>query len=203
MAMSITKNAASRNDARRTLRERRRALAPCERRVAQKRITRELLRLGAYRRAHRVAVYFAIDGEVDLSLVVRDARARHKSVYAPVLTGERLGFVELRLNTPLTRNRYGILEPRSGRQIDPRKLDIVLTPLVAFNCRGTRLGMGKGYYDRSFGFLTRRMRWVRPKLVGVGFAFQAVQTIVAQPWDVRLWAAVTDAGAHTFETELE
>ena len=79
----------------------------------------------------------------------------------------------------------------------------MLTPLVAFNCRGTRLGMGKGYYDRSFGFLTRRMRWVRPKLVGVGFAFQAVQSIVAQPWDVRLWAAVTDAGAHTFETELE
>jgi len=201
--MSTPTNADSRNDTRRALRERRRALAPCERRVAQKRITRKLLCLRAYRRARRVAVYFAIDGEVDLNLVIRDARARHKSVYVPVLTGERLNFVELRLHTPLTRNRYGIPEPRGGRQIDPRKLDIVLTPLVAFDRRGTRLGMGKGYYDRSFGFLMLRTRWVRPKLIGVGFAFQGLETIAAQPWDVRLWAAVTDAGAHAFETELE
>jgi 5-formyltetrahydrofolate cyclo-ligase len=192
----------SRGEIRRTLRERRRALAPNERRIAQKRITRKLSRLAAYRSARRVAVYFAIDGEVDLNGLIQDARACHKTVYVPLVAGERLRFVELPSRATLSRNRYGIPEPRGGHPIDPRKLDIVLTPLVGFDRHGTRLGMGKGYYDRSFGFLMLRRRWVRPKLVGVGFAFQALEDIAARPWDVRLWGAVTDASTHAFAAEL-
>lgn len=195
--------ASVRGETRRRLRERRRALIGAERRVAQARLARELLRLPAYRRARCIAVYFGIDGEVDLDSVIADARRRHKAVFAPVLAGAGLRFVEIPAQRALSPNRYGIPEPRHGRQLDPRRLDLVLTPVVGFDCRGTRLGMGKGYYDRTFAFLKLRGRWIRPKLVGIAFAFQELSAIVAQSWDVRLWAAVTDRGVHRFEAESE
>ena len=55
-------------------------------------------------------------------------------------------------------NFFGILEPDRARRIDPRRLDLVLTPLVAFDDRGVRIGVGRGYYDRCFKFLHARER---------------------------------------------
>ena len=61
--------------------------------------------------------------------------------------------------------------------------------------------MGGGYYDRTFSFLRLRRRWLRPRLLGVGFAFQLIGELATQPWDVRLWSAVTDAGIYHFDAE--
>ena len=153
----------------------------------------------AYQRARRIAVYFGIDGEVDLRLIVEHARAGGKSIFAPVLARDGLRFIEIGIRGVIRRNRFGIPEPLHGRQIDAQRLDVVLAPLVAFDARGHRLGMGKGYYDRTFGFLRQRMRWRKPKLIGIGFDFQKVDRLVPQHWDVPLWAAVTNAGIDYFE----
>ncbi len=153
----------------------------------------------AYQRARSVAVYFGIDGEVDLSPIVEHARSSGKSIFAPVLARNGLRFIEIGSHRALRRNRFGIPEPGHGKQMDPRRLDVVLTPLVAFDGCGNRLGMGKGYYDRSFRFLKRRTHWRKPKLVGVGFEFQRTDRLVPQRWDVPLWAAVTNTGIDYFE----
>lgn len=153
----------------------------------------------AYQRARAIAVYFGIDGEVDLSSVVQHARANGKSVFAPVLARDGLRFIEIGTGNVFRRNRFGIPEPGDGRRIDPRGLDVVFAPLVAFDTRGNRLGMGKGYYDRSFEFLRLRTRWRRPKLIGVGFEFQRIDRLVPHDWDVPLWGAVTDSGVDYFE----
>ena len=144
-------------------------------------------------------MYFGVDGEVDLSPVVEHACSSGKSIFAPVLARDGLRFVEIETDGVLRCNRFGIPEPGPGRRIDPRGLDVVLAPLVAFDTCGNRLGMGKGYYDRSFGFLRLRTRWRKPKLVGVGFAFQRVDRLAPQHWDVPLWGAITDAGIEYFE----
>ena len=65
-------------------------------------------------------------------------------------------------------------------------------PLVAFSAAGTRLGMGGGYYDRSFAF--RHGRGAPPRLVGVGYGFQREDALAAEPWDVPLDAVATEAG---------
>lgn len=153
----------------------------------------------AYQRARRIAVYFGIDGEVDLRLIVQHARASGKSIFAPVLARDGLRFIEIEVRELVRRNRFGIPEPCHGRYIDAQKLDVVLAPLVAFDACGHRLGMGKGYYDRTFGFLRLRTRWRKPKLVGIGFDFQKIDRLAAQYWDVPLWAAVTNAGIDYFE----
>ena len=76
----------------------------------------------------------------------------------------------------------------------PFALDLVLVPLVAFDARGVRLGMGGGYYDRSFAYLNFRSRWRRPRLIGVGFDFQRAESISPQPWDVCLDGVITERG---------
>ena len=71
----------------------------------------------------------------------------------------------------LVEGRNGMVhEPRL--LVDPRSLDLVLTPLVAFDRRGTRVGVGAGYYDRCFRFLRLREIWRKPKLVGCAYQLQ-------------------------------
>ena len=71
--------------------------------------------------------------------------------------------------------------------VDP---DFILVPLAAFDRRGTRIGYGKGYYDMALGGL--HARGLRPRLVGVAFAVQEVESIPREPHDVRLDWVVTE-----------
>ena len=183
---------------RRELRARRRALSTSERQSAEAAIAHNLIGMRTYRRARCVAVYYGIDGEVGLTRVIEHARATGKSVFVPTLARDGLRFVDIGTGDRIIRNRFGIPEPAGGRRIDPRGLDIVLAPLVAFDEMGNRLGMGKGYYDRSFGFLNLRTHWRRPKLIGIGFGLQKVRRLASQTWDVPLTCAVTEQGIDYF-----
>jgi len=85
-------------------------------------------------------------------------------------------------------NRYGIPEPECAPAalITAEQVDVVLLPLVAFHRAGHRLGMGAGYYDRSFAFLRSRARPASPVLVGIGYSFQEVAAMPALDHDVPL-----------------
>ena len=199
--MSGTPCAESRNALRRRIREQRRTLSAEQRQSAQWQAAWRLQRLSPLRRARSLAVYLAVDGEADPAAIAVAALARGQRVYAPVLHGETLRFARLSSDTPLRENRFGILEPATAACIDPRQLDVVLTPLVAFDDSGTRIGMGGGYYDRCFSFLKERTRWIRPKLIGFAYEFQRLGTISRSAWDIPLWAAVTEQGTYRFHTE--
>jgi 5-formyltetrahydrofolate cyclo-ligase len=114
-------------------------------------------------------------------------------VLHPYLPG-RLWFVRYWRDDPMRRNRFGIPEPaRRGRQLCPaRTLNLVLLPLVGFDAGCNRIGMGKGYYDRSFAFLRARQHWQRPLLIGLAHECQRIETIAPRPWDVPLDAVVTE-----------
>ena len=57
---------------------------------------------------------------------------------------------------------------------------------------GNRIGMGGGFYDRTFAYRRYRTGFSRPRLVGVAFEFQRRERIDAADWDVPLDAAVTE-----------
>jgi 5-formyltetrahydrofolate cyclo-ligase len=183
---------------RRDLRAKRRALPAAERARADRAIHAHIKRLPEYRRAQRIALYLAFDGEPSLAPLVADARRQRKQLYVPVLRGLKMRFAELAPGTPLTPNLFGILEPKLGRRIDARRLDLVLTPLVGFDERGVRIGVGRGYYDRAFAFLRHRSQWRRPKLLGVAYELQRVEALTPSSWDVPLWGAVTEARVRRF-----
>ena len=99
----------------------------------------------------------------------------------------------------MTHNRYGILEPQLNcSHVSPvAQLDIILMPLVAFDSKGNRLGMGGGYYDRTLSFTQHQTGFHSPsekrapKLVGIAHDIQEVDALPIAPWDVPLDAIVT------------
>ncbi len=179
------------------IRQARRALTPVERLLLAEQCARNLVNHALFRNATRIAVYLPADGELDTVPLLERAWRMGKQVFLPVLIphGEnRLWFARYEPDSTLQRNRFGILEPARAAhdRISPLALDLVLTPLVAFDTAGNRLGMGGGYYDRSFGYLLRHSHWLRPRLVGIAYDFQRQPQLPRESWDVPLHAIATD-----------
>jgi 5-formyltetrahydrofolate cyclo-ligase len=101
--------------------------------------------------------------------------------------------------TDWVENRFKIPEPRfeKNRLIAPELLDLVITPLLAFDGKGHRIGMGAGFYDRTFSFLNRSPRPSKPLLCGLAYAFQQVADTEPEGWDVSLDYVVTEEGVMT------
>lgn len=191
----------ARRELRSELRAARRALSPHTRRQYAEDCARQLLNHPAFRNARRIAAYLPTDGELDTAPLIERAWSLGKQVYLPVLLpqGEnRLWFARFTPDTRLVHNRFGIPEPARAAhtRIAPLALDLVLTPLVAFDAQGHRLGMGGGFYDRSFAYLLRHNRWQRPRLIGLAYDFQRQSRLSAQAWDVPLYAVATEQGLY-------
>ncbi|VAX00375.1 5-formyltetrahydrofolate cyclo-ligase [hydrothermal vent metagenome] len=189
----------SRSDLRREMRNRRRILGDAQRTRLSGCAAACFSRHRLFYSARRVAAYQPNDGELDPTPLMALAWAMGKQVYLPVLShlrSDHLLFAPYAPGDALRENRFGIPEPVVSlrHMIDLKALDLVLTPLVAFDGQGNRLGMGGGFYDRSFAFLHRRRHWLKPHLVGMAYDFQRIDHLQRQPWDVPLQGVVTEKG---------
>ena len=183
----------TKSELRRALRRRRRALGGMAQRLAARRLARALARHPWFLAADSVAGYVAADGEIDPTPLLEWALTLGKQVYLPVLRdGDHLLFGRYRRGQRMRRNRFGIPEP-TGERRPPWALALVLLPLVGFDRSGGRLGMGGGFYDRSFAFLLKG-KHRSPRLLGLAHHFQQVEQLPREPWDVPLAAVVTDRG---------
>ncbi len=195
----------NKRELRKTLRQQRRALTRAEQRAHAAAMATHLIGHPAFHHARRIAAYLAVDGEADPTPLLERARRMGKQVFLPVLVPfgpPRLWFAPYTPGERLLANRFGILEPARGAQtrISPHALDLVITPLVAFDRDCNRMGMGAGFYDRSFAFLHRRQHWQHPRLFGLAYELQRCKRISANHWDVPLDAVVTEAGLHLRRT---
>lgn len=186
----------SRQQLRQILRAQRRALTS----VAQARAALHLRNLisqqHVFRKSQHIAFYIANDGELDPSLLARRALALGKHCYLPVLSKRTcsMKFARYRPGDKLWRNQFGIPEPLPRvPRIAGRALDLVFLPLVGFDRRGNRLGMGGGFYDRTFAY-RRAFPKAAPMLVGLAHQCQQVAKLPAQDWDVPLDMVATDGG---------
>lgn len=148
--------------------------------------------------AKRIALYLTADGELDPLPVLKQASAMGKQCYLPVLHPvghRRLWFAGWKPGDDLRANRYNIPEPiwTPASLVKPWALDLVIVPLVAFDSNGGRMGMGGGYYDRSFAWRSRRRNWRGPLLVGYGYELQKIKHVSMQSWDVPMDAVITES----------
>ncbi|UTA48433.1 5-formyltetrahydrofolate cyclo-ligase [Simiduia sp. 21SJ11W-1] len=182
----------TRSDIRRLLRARRRALSSVEQQRAAVQLATHLAGHLWFKQAQHIAFYLPNDGEIDPTPLMQLALAQAKRCYLPVVTGR--GLLQFKRYLPgqrLKRNRYGIAEPRPGAPVRPAWLiDLTLLPLVGYNHQGHRLGMGGGYYDRTFGN-TGLPRAIGRRL-GLAHSCQLWPALTAEHWDIPLHAIATE-----------
>jgi 5-formyltetrahydrofolate cyclo-ligase len=187
---------AQRSRLRRALRAALRSLSTFSQRAHAHAVARHVATSPWLLAARRFALYTPNDGELDPSDLVDRLLTRGRIVALPVVLPDRqLCFYRYTPRTRLVRNRFGIAEPdtRTAPHVPTRALDVVFLPLVGFDAKGHRLGMGGGYYDATFGRLHRR-----PLLVGLAHDLQRVERLDRADWDVPLDAVVTESGIITF-----
>ena len=151
-------------------------------------VTRLLADVPVLRNASIVAGYRAVRGEVDVDTVLAGLHAGGVVVTVPRVVDDALEFVPWAPGAESEAGDFGIAEPVGGDPVPFARHSVILTPLVAFDRRGQRLGQGGGFYDRAIAAAGAK----RPVLIGVAHGFQEVEVVPIEDWDQPLDAVVTE-----------
>lgn len=188
---------------RRELRARRKIVNALERHIAGQALVRLALRHRLLAHGRRIGLYIPNQSEIDVMPLLDRAQSMGVRCFLPIVPKQgrkRMWFSELGDRAAWVDNRYGIpeyLHPLA-RRVRTRQLDLLLMPLLGFDARGFRLGMGGGYYDASLAHLKSARGWRRPRLVGVAYAVQEVARLPIDAWDVPLDAILTEREYRVF-----
>lgn len=158
--------------------------------LKDKLIRKNLRELDIYKKAKSVFVFISYRSEVDTKGIIEDILADGKKLLVPLVKGSQMIAVEVKGIDDLEPNKMGILEPKSGEEVTD--VDLTITPGLAFDKAGYRLGYGGGYYDKFFAKVdTIRM--------GIGYSDQFVESLVHEDYDKPLEYLLTDRGLIEFE----
>ncbi len=113
--------------------------------------------------------------EIDTTTIIRHLQFINPNLVVTVpkiyKSTDDLQHIAITENSVFEINKYGIEEPIDGALIDPVNIDLVLTPLLAFDKKGFRVGYGKGFYDKFFA-------GCRPDVIKIGLShFEAEEEI--------------------------
>jgi 5-formyltetrahydrofolate cyclo-ligase len=177
---------------RRELRRKRRALSAHQQQQAAQSLVSTIKPQISAAKTPRIAMYWAMDGEIELMPLISYCLEQNIVVYLPVLHPfkPKLWFAPYSPDAQLLNNRFGIPEPQIKHRVQPWQLSTVLLPLVGFDEQGGRMGMGGGFYDRTFAHASA---WPhQPKLIGVAHECQKLEQVPLEPWDIPLHSILTD-----------
>lgn len=170
-----------------------RAAIPNDKRLSAARdAARCLVNNAVFKSSQHIACYFSQKNEFDTGPLIEAAWAARKNCYLPILSNKGiLLFAAYDQHTALTPNRFNILEPSSINIFPIEEFDMVLMPLVGFDLQGHRLGMGGGYYDKTFEFLHHK-KLTKPFLLGLAFETQKMENIPTESWDISMNGVLTE-----------
>ena len=167
-----------------------RTLSDGDRALLEEQLARHLTSLCADARV--VGGYAPLGSEISPLVAMEEARAIGRIVAFPAFDHPAKPF-RFRAGDPLEAGPFGIMQPKVRTPVvEP---DLVLVPLIAIDGLGTRLGRGKGHYDRAL----IRLKKSGARLVGVGWPLQRLtETIPADAWDIPLDAFASPSGLEIF-----
>ncbi|WP_448583389.1 5-formyltetrahydrofolate cyclo-ligase [Thermocrinis sp.] len=177
----------SKKELRNIVRSIRRSLSAEHHQALSKEILENIKTSGILDNANLILAFCPFDGEPDISPIFNEIIKAGKGLVLPKVLGDSMKLCRVRSTEGLSPGSFCILEPAECEEIDPAEVELALVPGVAFDRRGCRLGMGKGYYDRILGK-------VRGLKVGVAFSFQVLEEIPCDHWDQRVDAILTEEG---------
>lgn len=182
-------------EVRRLFYARREKISPEGRKKASHAVVTRLISENIFKQSRHIACYLPFRDEFDSLPLIHAIWQHEKICYLPILTETKsLVFAQYDEGDQLIANRYAIFEPQNTlRKIPAEKLDLAITPLVAFDLKGHRVGTGGGYYDRTFAFLHEHSL-EKPLLMGLAYALQRAEDLPYDPWDINLHAVMTEEG---------
>ena len=186
----------SKEDIRREMRARRKALTPEERERASKAICEKLASiLGTAETSGDlgvIAVYLASPDEIGLADFIREALGRGLAIVSPRWNGNTYDLAKIMslAEKDLRRGPMHILEPAEADIVEPKDVAAWIVPGLAFTADGKRLGYGGGWYDRLLS--SARSDSLK---IGVAHGFQVVGDLPSEPHDIRLDRIVTERRA--------
>ena len=155
-------------------------------------VKRKLLRTAQFCEARTIFFYLALADEVQTEKLIDHSLKLGKRVAVPLIESHNNQILISKLKDPkreLEPGRLGILQPKKNfyRPLTTEELELVIVPGVAFDKRGSRLGFGKGFYDR---FLKRVPD--KTKSIALAFELQLVDDIRPQPHDAPVDYIITE-----------
>jgi 5-formyltetrahydrofolate cyclo-ligase len=181
---------------RKLLREKRQQLSDERKRLASQQVATLLSASVLFQKSVHIACYMAAKAELNTLPIIQMIWQAGKKCYLPVISHstQSLHFFLYEQNDALMQNQYGILEPSPSQSISipNNQLDLVLVPMMGFDLQCHRLGTGGGYYDRSFAFRLLQPKPRMPRLIGLGYACQAIDTLPTESWDVPMDGVFTE-----------
>ena len=153
--------------------------------TASAKVCERILNADLYQNARCIYAYYPLGNEVDIRAVAEDALRSGKRVAFPKVFGETMRFFEVKGLEQLAPGTFGVMEPEEDLPAD-WETPLVLTPGVAFDRDGNRMGYGKGYYDRYFAERSGAV------MIGVAYELQIAERIPVGLYDRGLDGIVTE-----------
>ena len=176
---------------RRRILARRDALTAEERFAWSEQIQKQFFSLSEYEAAERIACFASFGGEVSTGMILRRAIQAGKEVYLPAVhpEGKWLDFYRVQeIYRDLHPGAFGIYEPKAqGEPAEVAGFDLIVTPGVAFDTAGYRVGYGGGFYDRVFAEAGNG-----PLRVALAFDFQLLPQVPRGPADRPVHLLITE-----------
>ncbi|MGH2725048.1 MAG: 5-formyltetrahydrofolate cyclo-ligase [Actinomycetota bacterium] len=181
---------AEKDELRARMRQARAALDPGMRRRKAAAVEDRLFSVPTVAAGGSVLLFYSFGSEIGTAGMAERVLAGGKRLLLPYLDAEGMEAAEVRPGEALVASAYGPKEPVRRVAVDPAAVDVVVTPGLAFDRHGHRLGYGGGHYDRYLGRLgSHALR------VGIAFAEQVIDRVPAGPRDQPVHLVVTDAEA--------
>jgi len=137
-----------------------------------------------------ISLYYPISYELNILNIVNVKFFKNFNFLLPIIKkNHSMYFCEWKKNDVLRLNSLGVPEPIKSKIITP---DIILVPMLAFDKNKTRLGYGKGFYDRYLNSLKRKKK--RSLAIGIAFNFQKYNKLPTNKNDFKLDYIITEKG---------
>lgn len=170
------------NEIRRKIKSLRLVLSDEDRKSAAEEVFERLEKTAAFLLADRILMYHSLPDELYTHAFL-NKWGSIKKFYLPRVNGvdlEILPYDESRLEL----GSFHIEEPTGNDTVDPEDIELVVVPAVAYDKKGNRLGRGKGFYDRF-------LKSTKATKIGVGYEFQLIEEVPAEPHDVGMDMVIT------------
>ncbi len=170
--------------------EKRDKLSASEKNSYDEKIFTKVKNLKAYKEARVLFTFISFGSEVDTLRLIEDALRKGKVVAVPWINKEKnlMEAKVIRNLEDMYPGLYGILEPSpEAETLKPQEIDLIITPGVAFDNLGGRIGYGGGYYDK---FLSEVKASV-PK-IALSYELQRVDKLPLEPFDMKVTALITE-----------